>query len=79
MMRIPAQWHEFADFVRRALHDAADDIEPSEDGLEPIRARIPAWSGLRDRQAARRRRRPAARPGARHGGPGPQSPQQNRS
>jgi hypothetical protein len=76
MMRIPAQWHEFAEFVRRALHDAADDIEPSEDGLEPIRARIPAWSGLRDRQAARRRRRPPARRSARHGGPGPQ---QNRS
>jgi hypothetical protein len=76
MRRIPAGWHEFAEFVRRALHDAVDDIEPEEDGLEPIRARIPAWSGLRDRQAARRRSRPAGRRGARHGGPGPQ---QNRS
>jgi hypothetical protein len=69
---MPTQWHEFAEFVRRALHDAADDIEPEEDGLEPIRARIPAWSGLRDRQAVRRRHRPGARRGARHGGPGPQ-------
>jgi hypothetical protein len=76
MVRMPTQWHEFADFVRRALHDAVDDIEPEDDGLEPIRARIPAWSGLRDRQAARRRHRPGARRGARHGGPGPQ---QNRS
>jgi hypothetical protein len=76
MVRMATQWHEFAEFVRRALHDAADDIEPEEDGLEPIRARIPAWSGLRDRQAARRRHRPGARRGARHGGPGPQ---QNRS
>jgi hypothetical protein len=73
---MPTQWHEFAEFVRRALHDAADDIEPEEDGLEPIRARIPAWSGLRDRQAVRRRHRPGARRGARRGGPGPQ---QNRS
>jgi len=76
MVRMPTQWHEFAEFVRRALHDAVDDIEPEEDGLEPIRARIPAWSGLRDRQAARRRHRPGARRGVRHGGPGPQ---QNRS
>jgi hypothetical protein len=26
MMRIPAQWHEFAEFVRRALHDAAESL-----------------------------------------------------
>ena len=70
MARIPAQWHEFAEFVRRALHEAVDDIEPRADGLDPIRAKIPAWSGLRDRQAARRRRRAATRRGARHGGPG---------
>jgi hypothetical protein len=38
----PAQWRHFADFVRRALHAAADQVEPQADGLEPIRAKIPA-------------------------------------
>ena len=42
----PAWWHSFAEFVRRALHDAADDIEPQADGLEPIRARIARRAGL---------------------------------
>ena len=37
-----AQWHAFADFVRRALHAAADQIPPLADGLEPIRARTGA-------------------------------------
>jgi hypothetical protein len=41
----PAQWHHFADFVRRALHAAADQVEPQADGLEPIRAKIPAGDG----------------------------------
>ncbi len=36
----PAQWHIFADFVRRALHAAADQVEPCGDGLAPIQARI---------------------------------------
>ena len=35
-----AQWYVFADFVRLALQAAVDQIEP-QDGLEPIRARIP--------------------------------------
>lgn len=35
----PAQWHAFAEFVRRALHAAADQVEPRRDGLAPIRAR----------------------------------------
>jgi hypothetical protein len=36
----PAQWYIFADFVRRALHAAADQVEPRGDGLAPIEARI---------------------------------------
>ncbi len=36
----PAQGHEFAEFVRRALHDAVDQVEPCGDGLAPIWARI---------------------------------------
>ena len=67
----PAQWYHFAEFVRRALHAAADQVEPQADGLEPIRARIPAGPAARDRQPARwRRRRPGPRRGARRGGPG---------
>jgi len=42
----PAQWYVFSDFVRRALHAAAEQIEPQADGLEPIRARIPAPAAL---------------------------------
>ena len=40
-----AQWHDplnFAESVRRALHAAADQVEPRADGLEPIRAKIRA-------------------------------------
>jgi hypothetical protein len=71
----PAQWYHFAEFVRRALHAAADQVEPQADGLEPIRARIPAGPAAgpapRDRQPARwRRRRPGTRRSARRGGPG---------
>jgi hypothetical protein len=51
-----AQWHHFAEFVRRALHAAADQVEPQEDGLEPIRAQIPLGSGRPARPPARRRR-----------------------
>ena len=47
----PAQWHYFIDFVRRALHAAADQIEPQADGLEPIRARIWAGAAPRSRRA----------------------------
>ncbi len=42
---IGAQWHHFADFLRRALHAAADQVEPQGDGLAPIRARISAGTG----------------------------------
>jgi hypothetical protein len=43
---LPAQGPEpfspvnFAEFVRHALHAAADQVEPGGDGLTPIRARI---------------------------------------
>jgi hypothetical protein len=59
----PAQWHAFGEFLRRALHAIADQVEPRSDGLEVIRARIPAGPagplgpGLRDRRTALRRRR----------------------
>jgi len=67
----PAQWYHFAEFVRRALHAAADQVEPQADGLEPIRARLPAASGAHDRQPGRwRRRRPGTKRGTRRGGPG---------
>ena len=45
----PARGRDFADFVRLALHAAADQIEPRADGPEglvPIRARILARSGI---------------------------------
>jgi hypothetical protein len=35
-----AQSQEFAEFVRRELHAAADQVQPSADGLERIRAKI---------------------------------------
>jgi hypothetical protein len=47
----PAQWHHFIEFVRRALHAVADQIEPQADGLERIRARIWAGAGPRDQRA----------------------------
>src|SRR5262245_53227927 len=37
---IPPQGPEFAEFLRRALHAAADQVEPRPDGLERIRARV---------------------------------------
>jgi len=36
----------FAEFLRRALHAAADQVEPCTDGLAPIRARILARAGV---------------------------------
>ena len=40
----PPRGQDFAEFLRRALHAAADQVEPSADGLERIRARIrSAW------------------------------------
>jgi hypothetical protein len=66
-----AWWHDFAEFVRHALHAAVDRVEPRADGLESIRARTPAGAGRGDRQVTRRlRRRRGARHGKRRGGPG---------
>ena len=41
-----ARGRDFGDFVRLALHAAADQVEPCTDGLVPIRARILARSGV---------------------------------
>jgi hypothetical protein len=66
-----AWWHDFAEFVRHALHAAVDRVEPEADGLESIRARIPPGAGPGDRQVTRRlRRRRGIRRGKRRGGPG---------
>src|SRR6478736_5557101 len=37
---VPPQGPEFAEFLRRELHAAADQFEPRSDGLERIRARV---------------------------------------
>ncbi len=37
---MPPQGPEFAEFLRRELHAAADRLEPRPDGLERIRARV---------------------------------------
>ena len=37
---MPPQGPEFAEFLRRELHAAADQFEPRSDGLERIRARV---------------------------------------
>jgi len=42
----PTRGPEFAEFLRRALHAAADQVEPCADGLAPIRARILARAGV---------------------------------
>jgi len=39
---IPPQGPEFAEYLRRALHAAADQVDPRPDGLERIRARVQA-------------------------------------
>jgi hypothetical protein len=73
----PGWWHDFADFVRHALHAAVDHVEPQADGLESIRERIPAGSALGAREVTRRRRprrrarRSARRPGPEAGGQRP--------
>ena len=41
-----ARGRDFGDFVRLALHAAADQVEPCTDGLIPIRARILARAGV---------------------------------
>jgi hypothetical protein len=47
----PMRGHDLAEYLRHALHAAADQIEPGADGLTPIRARILAGSGIPWRQA----------------------------
>jgi hypothetical protein len=42
----PPRGRDFAEFVRLALHAAADQVEPRADGLAPIRARILAGTGV---------------------------------
>src|SRR5204862_6789897 len=37
---MPPHGPEFAEFLRRELHAAADQLEPRSDGLERIRARV---------------------------------------
>ncbi len=66
----PPQGRDFAEFVRLALHTAADQVEPRADGLAPIRARILAGAGWRDRQPKAGRRRPGRGRGAYRRGPG---------
>ena len=49
------QGNEFAEFVRRSLHDAADQVEPSPDALQRIRDKIrsgPAYGTARQPLAA---------------------------
>ena len=40
---------DFAEYVRHALHAAADQVEPRPDGLERIRARVESGPALRQR------------------------------
>ncbi len=44
--REPGNHLSFAEFVRLALHAAADQVEPGADGLAMIRARILAAAGV---------------------------------
>jgi hypothetical protein len=67
----PPRGRDFAEFVRRALHAAADQVEPDADGLVPIRTRILAEADPRDRQPARHRGRRHERRGVPLSGPGP--------
>src|SRR5215813_2143448 len=41
-----SQRQDYEELLRRALHSAADSVEPSKDGLERIRARLTAPSPL---------------------------------
>ena len=47
----PAGGHGFGEYLRRALHAAADQVEPQPDGLAPIRARILTSAGVPWNQA----------------------------
>ena len=48
---MPPQGPDFAEFLRRELHAAADQVEPQPDGLAPIRARILTAAGVPWKQA----------------------------
>ena len=48
----PPQGHDFADYVRRALHAAADQVDPHPDGLERIRARVQSGPAYASKHSA---------------------------
>ena len=45
------QGQDFAEFLRHALHAAADQVEPRQDGLERIRARVRAGTSFTSESA----------------------------
>ena len=47
----PPQGHDFAEFLRRELHAAADQVEPRPDGLERIRARVRSGPAYASKQS----------------------------
>ena len=49
---MPPQGPEFAEFLRRELHAAADQLEPRPDGLERIRARVSAGPAYASKHSA---------------------------
>ena len=73
---IPPQGPEFAEFLRRELHAAADQLEPRSDGLERIRARVRSGPAYASKHSAAHggfladlvRRWNAARGGQQEGG-----------
>src|SRR5690348_17921534 len=48
----PPEGPEFAEFLRRELHAAADQLEPRPDGLERIRARVGSRPAYASRHSA---------------------------
>src|SRR5690348_951616 len=48
----PPEGPEFAEFLRRELHAAADQLEPRPDGLERIRARVGSSPAYASRHSA---------------------------
>ncbi|HTQ90129.1 MAG TPA: hypothetical protein VMK84_11610, partial [Streptosporangiaceae bacterium] len=51
---MPPQGPDFAEFLRRELHAAADQLEPRSDGLERIRARVSSGSAQASKHSAAR-------------------------
>ena len=76
---MPPQGPEFAEFLRRELHAAADQLEPRPDGLERIRAQVRTSPAYASKHSAVHggflanvvRRWNAARGGQEHGGQEP--------